>query len=608
MAEKLNKWDKRHLLDMAGYAKEIAWLYQEAVREAARISATVPDFNPDKPFSFAQYPAIKERVEKLINGLSANVTTVLGNGVVTQWNLANKKNDELAGFIFGNKAAKLPEDKRMQYFSNNDKALEAFQARKTAGMNLSDRVWNYTSQFKSEIEMGIDIGLRDGLPTSEIARNLKQYLKAPDKLFRRVRDEHGEVQLSKNARNYHPGAGVYRSSYKNAMRLARTETNMAYRTSDHTRWQQMDFVVGIEIHLSNNHTLNGRAFTDICDELQGKYPKTFKFTGWHPACRCFATTILKTEEELEAESERIMNGEEPSEDSVNTVRDVPDNFKKWIDDNSKRIEVAQKRGTLPYFLKDNYKDGDVSKGFVWVRERPFDSQVEKIIEQHNTSVPWYPTDKEIKQFEKRSGWILLKTDKMNKTTLKGFNFPEFDKELNEIIKELGVKIERKMIYNVGDDVEMMISGNGFNLIRVFKKDGTVVHDLFTLHEKYQGVGTSKRLFNSLYKQYKNIGANRLEVHANIDVGGYTWQRYGFKAEKGAYRGLEAALSKITDSKDKNEIGKWIRSYREKDIPLYEITKKYPNSAKEWLLGSDWEGYIDLKDESQRSVFEKYIGI
>ncbi|MDR0657677.1 MAG: hypothetical protein LBG18_01860 [Mediterranea sp.] len=353
MAGKLNKWDKRHLLDMAGYAKEIDRLYQEAVREAARISATVPDFNPDKPFSFAQYPAIKERVEKLINGLSANVTTVLGNGVVTQWNLANKKNDELAGFIFGNKAAKLPEDKQRQYFSNNNKALEAFQARKTAGLNLSDRVWNYTDQFKTEIEFGLDFGIREGLSSAEIARDLKQYLKAPDKLFRRVRDEHGELQLSKNAKNYHPGAGVYRSSYKNAMRLARTETNMAYRTSDHTRWQQMDFVVGIEIHLSNNHTLNGRAFTDICDELQGKYPKTFKFTGWHPACRCFATTILKTEEELEADNERIMNGEEPSEDSANMVKDVPDNFKKWVTDNETRIIKANEKGSLPYFLKDN---------------------------------------------------------------------------------------------------------------------------------------------------------------------------------------------------------------------------------------------------------------
>ncbi|MBR3455746.1 MAG: hypothetical protein IKH26_10515 [Bacteroidaceae bacterium] len=44
------------------------------------------------------------------------------------------------------------------------------------------------------------------------------------------------------------------SSYKNARRLAATECNTAYRTADHERWQQMDFVVGQEVHLSGNHT------------------------------------------------------------------------------------------------------------------------------------------------------------------------------------------------------------------------------------------------------------------------------------------------------------------------------------------------------------------
>ena len=44
-------------------------------------------------------------------------------------------------------------------------------------------------------------------------------------------------------------------------------------TADYERWQQLDFVVGIEIKLSNNHTLNGMPFTDICDKLKGRYPK-----------------------------------------------------------------------------------------------------------------------------------------------------------------------------------------------------------------------------------------------------------------------------------------------------------------------------------------------
>lgn len=164
--------------------------------------------------------------------------------------------------------------------------------------------------------------------------------------------------MSKRASQFHPGQGVYRSSYKNARRLAVTETNMAYHSADHERWQQLDFVVGIEVRLSGNHTCLGRdgkrhEFRDICDDLQGRYPKDFKFTGWHPQCRCQAISILKTEEELMEENRAIMRGEDPPKESVNTVKDVPEGFKQWIKDNRDRIERAEKKGTLPYFLRDN---------------------------------------------------------------------------------------------------------------------------------------------------------------------------------------------------------------------------------------------------------------
>ncbi|MDR2382476.1 MAG: hypothetical protein LBD76_01135 [Prevotellaceae bacterium] len=43
-------------------------------------------------------------------------------------------------------------------------------------LKLSDRVWNYTDQFKTEIEMALDLGMRDGVSAVEMARNLKQYL------------------------------------------------------------------------------------------------------------------------------------------------------------------------------------------------------------------------------------------------------------------------------------------------------------------------------------------------------------------------------------------------------------------------------------------------
>nr|DAV79798.1 MAG TPA: minor capsid protein [Caudoviricetes sp.] len=350
--KKQNKYDLRHKRNIKVYELQMDAIYRDAIREAVSVSGTVGHIKPDNPFSFDDYPITRKRIESLMSGLKSRMETVVLNGIKAEWTLANNKNSELANRVFGENVGKLTQAQYRRYYSTNDAARQAFQQRNVGGLNLSDRVWRYTEQFKEEIEMGLDIGIRSGRSADEMSRDLRQYLKQPDKLFRRVRDEHGQLQLSKRAKAYHPGQGVYRSSYKNARRLAATETNIAYRTSDHLRWQQMNFVVGIEIHLSNNHTLNGKPFHDICDELAGKYPKDFKFTGLHPHCRCYATPILKTQEEIAKDMQKILNGEAVDDESVNRVDDVPQVFKDWLTENDERIQRAS---SVPYFMSDNTK-------------------------------------------------------------------------------------------------------------------------------------------------------------------------------------------------------------------------------------------------------------
>ena len=117
---------------------------------------------------------------------------------------------------------------------------------------------------------------------------------------------------------------------------------MAYRTAEQKRWEQFDFVVGNEVKT----TQNGHHIADICDQLAGKYPKDFKFKGWHPCCCCYTIPILKTEDEFWAIDE--------TKPSVNAVTDVPANFKEWINDNKDRIERTEEwKCSLPYFIRDN---------------------------------------------------------------------------------------------------------------------------------------------------------------------------------------------------------------------------------------------------------------
>ncbi|WP_423128238.1 hypothetical protein [Gaoshiqia sp. Z1-71] len=341
-------YNQEHIQRTEGlYVKKIEQLYLLAAREAANIAMiNNPESDPDKPFSFSDYPQTKSRIDKIFNVFAVNLAAIIHNGTKTEWLAATNKNDALVDRLL--KTTDFKKEQVKHLYQRNLEALEAFQKRKIKGLSLSDRVWKYTRQFKGEIEMSIDIALADGRSAAELSRDIRGYLKEPEKLFRRVRNLRGNLVLSKNAMQYNPGGGVYRSSYKNAMRLARTEINMAYRESDFERWQQLDFVVGVEVRRSN-HVFD----CIVCESLKGKYPKDFKFIGWHPQCRCFAISILSTTDEFIKIETQKMRGEEPGAmQSVNEVKNVPSNFTKWISDNQERIERAKSK---PYFIIDNSK-------------------------------------------------------------------------------------------------------------------------------------------------------------------------------------------------------------------------------------------------------------
>lgn len=242
-------------------------------------------------------------------------------------------------------------------------ALAAFQKRKVAGMTLSQRVFKYTEQFREQIEHALDVGLGEGRSAQQLSRDVRQNLQEPNLLFRRVRDKRGNLVLSKAAKAFHPGRGVYRSSYKNAMRLTRSEINMAYRESDYQRWQALDFVVGFEIMRSNHEPL---CKCDTCEKLVGRYPKTFKFVGWHPQCMCFAVPIMEDFYSEGRRNDRVnrlkaaLNGTTAKKYiSPQTIDKMPDGFMQWVDDHK---DKQKGWSSTPYFIRDNFKNGNLADG------------------------------------------------------------------------------------------------------------------------------------------------------------------------------------------------------------------------------------------------------
>lgn len=334
--------DRAQLIRTLRLERIIDRLFNEAVKELVHLGIGL-DAPGNAPFRFADHPQAKRKADSIIRTLNRNIELTIRNAIKEEWATAQVETDRLCQRY--DAALGAPSSSK----AHNEGALNAFLTRKGAdGLRLSDRVWNCSGQFKDEIENALDIALRDGKSAQETARDIKQYLHHPDKLFRRVRDEHGQLQLSRNARQFHPGRGVYRSSYKNARRLAATETNIAYHTADLTRWQQLDFVIGYEVKTSGTNP----NVCPICAELAGKYPKDFKFVGWHPHCRCHAVPILEPVQAFKQRMDALEAGKPtPPPQRINQL---PENFTAWQERNQGRIADASKRGSLPYFIRDNF--------------------------------------------------------------------------------------------------------------------------------------------------------------------------------------------------------------------------------------------------------------
>jgi len=340
---------------MRWYQKQVTKLLN---KHYSAISKTVGQTNfkyATQQTLWAANPAFAHKVTGQFTQMANDVYLKLRQGAYASWGLADDMNDALVKSYARGKDIS-PEQKGI-YMARNIAALEAFMVRQGIGMGLSERVWNLSKQAKAQMETLLVHGLNEGTSASRLATQTKQYLKEPDKLFRRVRAKKGpqvgKLMLSKAAAAYHPGRGVYRSSYKNALRMTATEINMAYRMSDFNRRQNLNFVVGVRVFLSSAHPRQ-----DICDEMAGDYSKGFVFTGWHPLCICQSESILASKS---IAAKYIDGGEIPSKFQT---QGIPPRARKFVKGNMSKINAAKNK---PYWYKYNFTDGRLNKGIAPIR-------------------------------------------------------------------------------------------------------------------------------------------------------------------------------------------------------------------------------------------------
>lgn len=372
MAEKLTAKKRKEDLNrlFAEYNRRLGMLYGSYVRKLLALGYSEDVLESDALFNFDKFPLLKARLEEIFNDYFQNSMLCYKSGMTSGVSLAYAHDNDAIG----------------QFSVLTDKALET--ARKTAaatfianrlnskiGLNLAQSVWNYCQQTKAEFEMAMSNVIADGLEkgesAEEVGRRIRQYMNNPDMMYRRYHT----VKVLKNGQKKdivtwrrkriidgrvrfveepleHVGLGVYRSARKNALRVARTEINAAYHTARNDRWANEPFVIGQHIHVSPQH--DPEKCADICDDLEGYYPKGFMWNGWHANCMCTSDPVMISGEEREQFYKRLFKGEDMTNYvSPNRVKDVPDQYKRYIEDNADKIVDAYKRDKLAWHLVNN---------------------------------------------------------------------------------------------------------------------------------------------------------------------------------------------------------------------------------------------------------------
>ena len=413
----LSFYDKQHIQKVAAQQAVIANIFNQFILSVSPYLRKWSDAGKNNVWISNQgiESAVDRELLNLESMLYANISAFQKDG----WERAERKNDDFISlFIKGMSISSATKDGMFTH------SLSAFEALKndidSNGLKLSDRVWNITQQTKSQLEFYLDSGVVAGRNSNGISSDIRQILQNPQKRFRRIRNEKGELVLSQPMKDYHPGQGVYRSAYKNALRTSVTTTNTAYRSADYERWSKQDFILGIEIQRSANN----RGPCKICDAMVGKYPKTFKFTGFHPFCICFATPITMEPENF---ADFLLNDTVPKEQ---VITDIPQGAKDFVSENKDGLQSA-------FWYKDNFtNDGGLQREIV---SQPITNEVIKVSKPKRIKTDAEITDIKQKWNERKLYNKITNTEneiRLNKSFETGVLF---DKNGNVVIDKRGAK-------------------------------------------------------------------------------------------------------------------------------------------------------------------------
>jgi hypothetical protein len=169
----------------------------------------------------------------------------------------------------------------------NSDAMDFLLKTQYGQIAFSDRVWDITWDVEKQIRNRINTGVVLGESVDKVARDIRPFLAEPNARFHRVRKD-GRLVLSKPAKAYHPGRGVYRSAFRNARRLAQTEYARAFHEGSVRYIQKKTWLKGSIWRTGGDNPC------EICSFFDGKFfPKDdLPMLPAHPECLCYDELVL----------------------------------------------------------------------------------------------------------------------------------------------------------------------------------------------------------------------------------------------------------------------------------------------------------------------------
>lgn len=419
-------------------------------------------------------------------------------------------------------------------------------------------------------------------------------------------------------------------------------TNNIYKTKGKLQISKINddhivakFIEPFETHNRNNHTYPVGYEVKLPRTNSGEWNKNMSFHKHEPEPQQKQSSgLTKVESISEISVGDVVTIKTRSEEKIATIR--------YIHPRGEWLELVTSDGKRTRRkLSSIYKgqsEPENQPPMSWERKRELERKYNVIMYVTGTS-----------NLSEYSGTIEEKRKKAYDERLRDIKFDEkfgkmnFDKlipETQALLKESFGDIETSFEITTGKNeygdthISFEIDNDKVRIVRQFvanERSGEmeVHHQYFKIKDDdFKGKGFGKKLFRIWYEQYKNVGVDRIDVYANIDLGGYVWMRYGFMATKSTAQRFASLFER---SKNETLGTPYVGDYtiteqdarQAKDIveqfynehsgstlfPMRLLSTIGPNklASKVIMYQKSWNGTLNLNNDEQRTYFENYIG-